>query len=223
MNKKTIRTVLATAMAVSMTVTAFATSGYDLTKVDKVTGTAVTEIASNAVEEAVKENKPVAEVKVQNANEFTVEAFEKVAEKAAEKKVEAKVVADTVDEEGVVLVRIKIDPVKAVENKVNVQLKGGLDNEKTRKVFNKFFKNEMAIVSFDQAYSFGQEVEIAAKVDMKKIDTTKQLYFYSYNPATNSFIRIVAPKYRIDENGYVHFSTTRADSIIITDMPLTRK
>jgi hypothetical protein len=52
---------------------------------------------------------------------------------------------------------------------------------------------------------------------------TNNLYFYSYDKATNIYKRILPGEYRIDANGYVHFTTTQAGDIIISDGPLAKK
>lgn len=219
MNKKIIRTVLAAAMAVSMMTTAFATSGYDLTKVDKVTGTAVTEIATEAVEKAAKDNS-VAKVELMNANEVTADAFEKIAEVAKNANVKAEVVNNVVVNNEVVL-QVAVDAINAAKTKTSVNMGGEINYKSTIDLFNKYFSNKIAVVKLDQVYSYNQAAKIAVKIDLSKLNKDN-LYFYSYNSKTNSYVRVTTD-YVIDANGYVHFSTVRADSIIITDAPLTAK
>ncbi len=75
-------------------------------------------------------------------------------------------------------------------------------------------------VALGQQGSFGMPVEIAAKLDPTL--STDNLVFYSYDSATNTYRQIEAPKYRIDANGYVHFTTSQGGSIIISDGPLSK-
>ena len=44
----------------------------------------------------------------------------------------------------------------------------------------------------------------------------KNLYFYSYDAATNTYRRIEKSSYWIDANGYMHFATEYAGDIIIS-------
>ena len=91
-----------------------------------------------------------------------------------------------------------------------------------RNIFAKWFDNEIAVISFEQADDWGQAAEIAAKIDLSGFDTSN-LVFYSYNRATNTYRRIAAPSYRIDANGYLHFTTELAGDIIISNGALAKK
>ena len=90
-----------------------------------------------------------------------------------------------------------------------------------QRLFSRYFSNNIRVVA--QAYrgDWGQTVRIAAKVDLTGMDVNN-LYFYSYNSATNSYKRIAAPNSRIDRNGYLHFDTTVGGDIIISSGPLAR-
>ncbi|MDL2233686.1 carbohydrate-binding domain-containing protein [Ruminococcaceae bacterium OttesenSCG-928-L11] len=88
--------------------------------------------------------------------------------------------------------------------------------------FEKWFKNKVQVIRLDQSDSFGQPVEIVAKVDLTGM-STKQLVFYVYDRATNTYKRIENAAYWIDQNGYLHFTTEVAGDIIISDGPLERK
>jgi hypothetical protein len=69
--------------------------------------------------------------------------------------------------------------------------------------------------------SWGQPVEVAAKLDSAL--ATTNLVFYSYNKAANTYTRIVKPGYWVDKNGYVHFTTEVAGDIIISEGALVRR
>lgn len=94
--------------------------------------------------------------------------------------------------------------------------------KKTMNTFNKSFKNNIAVVSFDQDGTFGMPVHVAAKTDISKLNK-QNLYFYSYNRAQNMYYRISKPSAWVDDAGYLRFNTTLAGDIIISDGPLTLK
>ncbi|MDL2233687.1 MBG domain-containing protein [Ruminococcaceae bacterium OttesenSCG-928-L11] len=88
--------------------------------------------------------------------------------------------------------------------------------------FEKWFKNKVQVIHLDQSGSFGQPVEIVAKVDLTGMNA-KQLVLYVYDRATNTYKRIENSAYWIDQNGYLHFTTEVAGDIIISDGALTPK
>ncbi|MCL2050511.1 MAG: hypothetical protein FWG91_02090 [Lachnospiraceae bacterium] len=121
-------------------------------------------------------------------------------------------------------VRINIyDPLKAsISAGPSLAISGQTSgDEVTKKVntFQKFFQNDIKMVSLDHQGNFGHDVRIAAKVDVSRMNTSN-LYFYSYSAKTNRYIRIERTNYKIDANGYVHFSTDVGGDIIISDGPL---
>ncbi len=91
-----------------------------------------------------------------------------------------------------------------------------------RLLFEKWFANKVRVVHMDNAEPWGQEVQIAARIDLAGWDT-KLLYFYSYSVKTNAYTRIPAPRYWIDANGYLHFYTQLAGDIIISEGDLERR
>ena len=97
------------------------------------------------------------------------------------------------------------------------QIKGE-DVEATRSKFNKWFKNEIIIISLEHKGRFGRDVEIIAKVT-----TSGMNHFYSYDKNSNNY-RLFVPKRKwIDEQGYTHFITDVAGDIIISRGALTRR
>ena len=94
--------------------------------------------------------------------------------------------------------------------------------ERRKAFFEKWFSNKVQVIHMDNAEPWGQEVQIAAKVDLTGWDT-KRLYFYSYDAKTNSYKIIPAPKYWIDSNGYLHFFTEFAGDIIVSEEPLEKR
>ena len=86
--------------------------------------------------------------------------------------------------------------------------------------FAKWFSNKTQVVSFAQQGDWGMSVEAAVKLD-KELDA-KTLVFYSYDSAANTYKLMNDSNYWVDANGYVHFTTTVAGDIIITDKPLSK-
>lgn len=88
--------------------------------------------------------------------------------------------------------------------------------------FTRFYSNKIVVVHCEEPVSFGARVRIAVKVDLSAMNLSN-LHFYSYNAAANSFTAITSPNYWVDTNGYLHFETTLAGDIVISDGPLARK
>ena len=129
---------------------------------------------------------------------------------------------DTLDA-GAVQERISVPNPGLMKGEVMLSgyVKGNIvDNRKA--FFEKWFKNKVQVIHFDQAEPWGQPVEIAAKLDLTGMDTSS-LYFYSYDSKANTYQRIKKPAYWIDKNGYLHFTTEMAGAIIISKGPLDRK
>jgi len=120
-------------------------------------------------------------------------------------------------------VRITISNPSSINRdlKVSAYTTGSKVSSITNK-FTKYFSNKVSVVHFDQTGSWGQEIRVAAKLDLKGMDTDN-LVFYTYDSATNTYQRITAPNYSIDSNGFVHFSTSYAGSIVVSDGPLVKK
>jgi hypothetical protein len=92
----------------------------------------------------------------------------------------------------------------------------------TRNLFERFFNNRVQVVHFNHTGAWGQAVRVAAKLDLTGMDTGN-LVFYSYDRQANSYQSVRTPNYRIDSNGYLHFTTTLAGDIIISNGPLARR
>ena len=123
---------------------------------------------------------------------------------------------------GVVQVRITFPNPEMIDKDtmISAYLRG-VDADAIRARFARFYDNTFDVIHCDQRADWKQVVRIAAKINLTGMDTAN-LYFYSYNPDTNTFRRIADPKYRIDANGYVHFSTPYAGDIIVSSGPLFR-
>ena len=76
------------------------------------------------------------------------------------------------------------------------------------------------MLNLGQSGDFGTKVEVATLMNLSGMDT-KQLRFYSYNSARNTYAPLAAPSYWIDNAGYLHFSTTVGGAIVVSEGPLT--
>lgn len=171
-----------------------------------------------ALENAESSGLKNAVVTMRDVGGISANTMKAMAAEAASKPV--KIRADSIDG-GTVDVRVTVNPAKAVKG-INLSASTTSQAAKiTSASFAKYFDNNISVVSLSQQGDFGMPVVIAAKIG----DTldTNSLVFYSYNKVTNRYRRIPDVRYRKDKNGYVHFTTTLAGDIIITDKPLTKK
>jgi len=124
---------------------------------------------------------------------------------------------------GAVQVRVTINNPSAIiqDTKVSGYVTGS-QVERVENFFDKYFNNSTSVLHFDQTGSWGQEVRIAAKFDLTGMDKDN-LVFYAYDKATNQYNRISNPNYKVDDNGYTHFSTSLAGDIIVSNGLLVKK
>lgn len=178
-----------------------------------------------AIENAAKEapiGQPVkATVQVKNATKITLAMLKQAADTAKKSGGNVTLHFDTMSADGkTVLTRIYVNSELATKD---IQLSMNETRAKNVKsLFEKYFKNKVSVVSFDQQDSWGMPVDIATKIDLTGMDT-KNLYFYSYDKETNCYQRVKNPDYWIDQNGYLHFTTPYAGDIIISENSLEKR
>lgn len=132
------------------------------------------------------------------------------------------VIFDTVEGEAV-QVRITVGaPHKLTTDRMTSGFVSGSAVNSPKALFQQFFQNKVQVVHLEQAVTFGQPVEVAAKVDLSGMELSK-LTFYSYDNATNVYRQIMNPSRWVDKNGYLHFTTTLAGDIVISDGALMKK
>lgn len=185
-----------------------------------VNQTAITDEAAAALSGAASGGTAV--VRTQNASSITPAVLSALANAAQGKNIVLH--ADTMSGNAV-QGRIYVDPAKLADVKEPIKLGIYTESAKTTAttaIFEKFFGNNVATVSFEQQGSLGARLEVAAKVDLADMDVTK-LVLYSYDRASNTYRRIENPAYWVDKNGYLHFTTALAGDIIISEGPLTLK
>jgi len=88
--------------------------------------------------------------------------------------------------------------------------------------FAKYYRNRTAVIPLAQEGSFGVPVSVATRISPPNAKV-ENLYFYSYNPATNSYQQLAQSNVFFDVNGYLHFVTGEGNYIIISDGMLQRK
>jgi hypothetical protein len=98
----------------------------------------------------------------------------------------------------------------------------GAGVEEVQNHFTRWFANKLRVVRFDQQNQWEAPVQVAARLDLTGMDA-KNLHFYSYDTAANSYRPITAPAHWIDTNGYLRFTTPLAGSIIVAEGPLVKR
>jgi hypothetical protein len=186
--------------------------------------------AQAAVAAAIAAGSNSANVKIQNPTTIGQEALEAIADAAASLPGGAKLMGDSMSADGKsVDVRIKIDVKAAIDSLLSGAIKTlnlaasttSKAAEQVETFFEKWFENEMSNLHFEMTGSWGQPVEVAAKLD-PNLDPAN-LFFYAYDKATNTYTRIQNPNAWVDKNGYVHFTTEVAGDIIISEGELVRR
>ncbi|MCL2086653.1 MAG: hypothetical protein FWH05_03560 [Oscillospiraceae bacterium] len=111
-------------------------------------------------------------------------------------------------------VRVIVDVTKANET---LNLSGTTTGAVPRQIkerFDKFFSNVALVIQLGQNGSYGQEATVAARAP--GITNGERLNFYSYDRATNKFRPLRVSQYRVDKNGYLHFTTSEGGTIVVT-------
>lgn len=118
--------------------------------------------------------------------------------------------------------RLTIAPAAATKDISTTISVSGAIVDKVKEAFGKWYSNKIVVIHTGQKGSYGMNVNVAAKTEFTEMETGN-LRFYSYDRATGSLTLIAQPNYRIDNNGYLHFTTGTGDTIIVSDGPLAKK
>ena len=166
--------------------------------------------------------RAVVEVKVKNAGSITPAALKSMRLTTESSGGKARLLADSTAPDGKVTARLYIDPAKSFY--VDKEIKLGVsveqkDVKKTQATFEKHFDNRVSVVHFEHQGTFGMNIDAAVKVNLTGLDTGN-LMFYSYDPATNRYAPIKSSNAYVDENGFLHFTTSIGGDLVITDKPL---
>jgi len=118
--------------------------------------------------------------------------------------------------------RVTINPRNSANLTGDVQL-GVYTNDgatgATRRRFERFFSNRVVIIKASQKGSYGMPVNYAVKIGTD-LANARQLMLYSYDPVTNRAMTINNSNIWLDRNGFVHFTTSLGDDLVIADGPL---
>ena len=122
---------------------------------------------------------------------------------------------------GVLQLRMYLKPELGKNLDAKLLLGGAINGEPVKSKFENYYNNVIATVSFAQNGTFGMPVEVAMRADLST-QNAKSLYFYAYNREANKYYPIQTA-YHVDAHNFLHFTTTLAGDIIITDGPLANK
>ncbi len=88
--------------------------------------------------------------------------------------------------------------------------------------FNKYFTNDIMVITFSQDEDFGMTVKTAVKNQLATTNMSN-IYFYSYNRDNNTYDQITDTNHYMDSSNYLHFDSSVGGTIIISTNPLTSK
>lgn len=147
-------------------------------------------------------------VAMRKADMATKNQFRQAADTEKAQKITAKLYFDSTTEDGkTVLVRVVIQPELVTKN---IRVGGSLESS-SKKVFEQYFSNKTRLIRLEQRDGFDMPVEVAAKVNLTGMDTT------------NLYTRIFKPRHWVDKRGYLHFHTTLAGDIVVSEGALQSK
>lgn len=183
-----------------------------------ITKSAATTAAKNAIKAAKAAGLDTATVRIKNVGNISLDALKAMVASGTDIKFQA----DSMDKTGkTITARISLDPAKSTRDLNLTASVSGSRVKAVKAFFEKWFSNKVSVLSLGQKGSFGQSVDIAAKLDLSGMDTDN-LVFYIYDQSANSYKRLNV-NYRIDSSGYVRFTTQAAGDIVVSDGPLTLK
>jgi len=118
--------------------------------------------------------------------------------------------------------RMTVDPRNTTNVKGDIQL-GVFTNDgatgDTRRAFENSFSNRFAVIRAAHSGSYGMKVDFAVKTGSHLSNATN-LFLYSYNPKTAQYQLIQNPKISFDSNGFLHFTSSIGNDLIVSDGPL---
>jgi serine/threonine protein kinase len=176
-----------------------------------------------AVNTTMLSDSKTASVRIKNAKSVSVEALKAMASTASGYGLGAQLNADIMRGD-TVSGRITINPAK-VTGSGDVQLGVYVDDDHVEAMQDRFersYQNDFRIIYLTQDGGYGMTVYISAKLDLVYFDTSN-LYFYSYNPATDEYKTLTNTNAKIDNNGYIQFQTDTGNFIIVSEGALVRK
>lgn len=116
-------------------------------------------------------------------------------------------------------VRLTVKPSALTEP---CSLEASMDNEqalKTQELFEYYFAGNVRVVSLTYQGNFAKPVEVAARLNLSGIDS-QRLFFYAYQPTSNTYREIRSPQNWVDSKGFLHFYTSWGGDLLVTDVRL---
>lgn len=157
-------------------------------------------------------------VKFKNADKITLSTLRTMERKS---ELPLVLVADSTTEDNkAVDVRLTLKP---SESKRIINLKATTFSDAAKSIkdsFEKLYGTSVVVVDFAQKGNFDQTVNVS--VNSAGSLNTKNLVFYNYNSETGKLENLPNVKYSADSNGYINFSTTTGDYIVISGLTLSR-
>lgn len=161
---------------------------------------------------------------IKNAETITPAVMKEVANATSGKTVSV-VFTTSFDGKKITQGQITVNPAACTGMEKNLDLGvyvEGKDVEKVAASFDKWYKNDVAVIQLAQSGALPATARVAAKpADLKGLDTDS-LLFYTYNPSTKKVKLLENTNYKVDKSGFVHFDTNRGDYIIVTDAKLAK-
>ncbi|MCL2856663.1 MAG: hypothetical protein FWE19_02920 [Oscillospiraceae bacterium] len=187
------------------------------------TPTQVSTATTAAIQQALSAGER-ASIVLTNVSTAPASVIQGVFTQAAQAGVASAIVHLDTREGGRVLSRMFVDSTTAatLSGTVDFSLRvSGVEVQRAVRIFERSFNNNVVAVSLGQTGAFGANIRMAVLVDLSRLNVDS-LVFYAYDREANTFARIDT-QFRVDANGYLHFSTPVGGDIIITDRPLTRR
>ena len=173
-----------------------------------------TSAANKAADQAKAGGKTRSYVRFVNPTAISKAALDAIQKVSTQKGIQLSVYADTIVN-NVIVSRMYVDPATytlPTDLKTNI-----ITNVPTVKAhFNKYFKNKLQVVGFTQQGSLGTNIAAAVKLDFNGMDTSR-LILYGYDAVQNRYSILSDQTYFIDVNGYLHFTTSEGDYIIVSE------
>ncbi|MCL2034451.1 MAG: hypothetical protein FWG94_06935 [Oscillospiraceae bacterium] len=158
-----------------------------------------------------------ANVTVKNATSISPDTLRRLASLSRSTGTPVTVRADTTLPGGGIEARLYINPADFAGRETDLNLTvrtTGARVEALKAQLQGQFGRNAAVIRFDQTGSFGATIKVAVRVDLGNLDTDN-LKFYSVS--SDGTVREIQTTYRIDSNGFLHFSTPRGGTIVVTN------
>lgn len=175
-------------------------------------------LVDNALKQAAGVSK--ASVTVKNTSTVALSVFQSAAKKAKTADKALTMNFDQLSGNRVTL-RLSLDPAKATKD-LDVSLSTtSAQAKKVQGIIDRWFSNKTFVVSAGQKGSYGQAGSIS--VLLPKDFDTKDLHFYTYDSEKKQYVRLENTAQWVDQNGYLHFTTTVGGDIVVSAGKLTKK